>query len=352
MTSHLREQWRRAAALYTYDVDYVENLDRLKEGVTADGTHRVTVEAETEPEANLIAAQMVGHMGVPTKTKRVAAASPDEAVRMWFEDLSMELTHAAAELVGSPAGWSAGSGDDTDKEYAAILLDAIAQAGPIGHETYSGHVGVHPRSGSQFTIPLMATGPREMAEGFGTNHGYDALGVMYVFDASTPGVSGRGAWGPNQYVISGRFRIESQEGNEVHLRYSGPLRRTGKLAAAGMPSGWRVLTGGDSNGPQWDGWIAVVDEDHKNRGYLDYAEIRAGSHTYAPPQDEVLIKYVEVEPASRNAGVATALFKRMLVETEGLIDPGMLTPDGVRWWASVKHLVPPNRRYRDASAAL
>ncbi len=61
---------------YAFDVDYVFDHESLKGGSTCDDTHRVTVLACTESEASLIAAQMVGHLGIPTATRLVEITVP------------------------------------------------------------------------------------------------------------------------------------------------------------------------------------------------------------------------------------------------------------------------------------
>ena len=55
--------------VYTVDVEFVFDHDSLKAGVIADGVHRCIVLADSDHQAELIAAQLVGAIGLmPTQT--------------------------------------------------------------------------------------------------------------------------------------------------------------------------------------------------------------------------------------------------------------------------------------------
>lgn len=74
------------------------------------------------------------------------------------------------------------------------------------------------------------------------------------------------------------------------------------------------------------GWVAYVNG--KKVGYLDYQTAR--------DYDEVLIAMVEVYPEWRGKGVADALLARLKAEYPGRpIDPGLMTPEGAKWWKRV-----------------
>lgn len=136
-------------------------------------------------------------------------ANLSEAMESWEMDGSMELTHAAADLVDAP-GWS-GGGEEWAIERAAILLDAI-DASPTVDTLYSGHGGHQP--GSTWVIPLMATTTsRQGAEGFAR----DVDGVVYTIKGA------RGlAINSSERLISGVFSVDG-----LTLTYRGPAPRRG-----------------------------------------------------------------------------------------------------------------------------
>ncbi len=55
---------------YTYEVDYAVDHEAMQRGEFQ--TSKVKVEAHNEAEANLLAAQMVGHRGIPVATRHVS----------------------------------------------------------------------------------------------------------------------------------------------------------------------------------------------------------------------------------------------------------------------------------------
>jgi len=60
----------------------------------------------------------------------------------------------------------------------------------------------------------------------------------------------------------------------------------------------------------------------------------------------ISIKYIEVKPEARGKGVGKALYKSLLKEfSEGKIDPGGMTTEGLHLWNSVKTSIPKDRIY-------
>ena len=59
---------------YIYEVEYAEDHQAMAESRYR--TAFVSVQAESEPEANLIAASMVGHLGIPTRTTLATGNRP------------------------------------------------------------------------------------------------------------------------------------------------------------------------------------------------------------------------------------------------------------------------------------
>jgi hypothetical protein len=84
----------------------------------------------------------------------------------------------------------------------------------------------------------------------------------------------------------------------------------------------------------YNGYYAAFEpETGKKMGYLDY-QSAYGDKT-------IKIAMVEVMEGYRGAGVSDALLARLLVDCpNSLIDPGMQTPEGIKWWKRVKAYVP------------
>ncbi len=119
----------------------------------------------------------------------------------------------------------------------------------------------------------------------------------------------------------------------------------------GLPLGWSLHTGGDAqSAEQYDGTVIVMDKNMEMQGHIDYAQVFPGGGPYSADREETHINMVEVKPEAQGQGVATALFDRMLQETTGPINPGMLTDDGAKWWEAVKDRVPEDRRWTEPSS--
>ncbi len=93
----------------------------------------------------------------------------------------------------------------------------------------------------------------------------------------------------------------------------GPLR---------LPNGMSVSTGGDGVPGGYNGYVVAWAPGGEKAGYVDYQTETGG--------DDVLIAYIEVDPAFQRQGIASMLIEYMLrYETPNrTLNWGMSTPDG------------------------
>ena len=105
-----------------------------------------------------------------------------------------------------------------------------------------------------------------------------------------------------------------------------PLSRI-RLASG---DGAHIRSWGDAVPGGYNGSFAAYDpRDNTYMGRLDYQSARH--------EADVLIAYIEVEPAWRGRGVSDALLMRLAHEfPERTIAPGLMTAEGVRWWQRVR----------------
>lgn len=98
-------------------------------------------------------------------------------------------------------------------------------------------------------------------------------------------------------------------------------------------SSWGDAVPGGYNG----GFLATDTASGAKMGRIEYQSETHGTRT--------LIAWIETDSKFRGSGVSDALLMRLVAECPGeVIDPGMMTPDGVRWWKRVSKGLPVGSR--------
>lgn len=101
-----------------------------------------------------------------------------------------------------------------------------------------------------------------------------------------------------------------------------------------LPTGLvvRVSSFGDAVPGGYNGGFCAYDEQDRLLGELDYQSANRDSR--------VLIAMVETSELGRGTGVSDMLLMRLAAEfPDRLIDPGLLTTEGRRWWDRVARYV-------------
>lgn len=146
----------------------------------------------------------------------------DDATDAWESDISMEITHAAAQQLrdaGVDTQWSGGRQPEELHGYARTLM---GHAQPLSHVTYHGvSANQQFRPGDEDVIPLRAVSRDE-----GTAGGFANPGGYYPDENTVHEYHGAHGVPINnhEHVITGRYRVRSVMPHRVVWDYVGPHR--------------------------------------------------------------------------------------------------------------------------------
>lgn len=184
--------------------------------------------------------------------ERQAAKDLPEALEGYVGDISMEIVHAAVELVGGAEGWSSGGIDDYHREAARLIFEAME---PHSGTYWSGQPsGRDYREGQIVTIPMMSAVDAEQIAHDWARGSYPDLAErgdvrIYefhgIYGAAAGTIDMDGVWSQEpsdqyaEYAISGDYRVLETTDTHVVLEYVSPPRvsRRGAIVPEGVGLG-------------------------------------------------------------------------------------------------------------------